>query len=83
MSQKNPKANIFTVKCAHCNKPFHYTAKPKSEKSKSDKAGEEEIALNCPYCQTPLMVTVPRRAVGKETMYRGPVRELESRKAEK
>ncbi|MDZ7268771.1 MAG: hypothetical protein ONB48_13620 [candidate division KSB1 bacterium] len=79
MEQTSRKNNIFIVKCAHCHKPFHYKAKSESQKSKSDDAGEEEIVLACPYCQKKLMVTVPRRFLEKETLYRGPVRELESR----
>ncbi|MDZ7361405.1 MAG: hypothetical protein ONB46_11880 [candidate division KSB1 bacterium] len=82
MTQKDPKDNIFKVKCDHCSKPFHYTAKSESKKSKSDDAGEEEIVLECPYCQKKLMVKVPRWAVDEDTMYRGDVRQLESRKAD-
>jgi DNA-directed RNA polymerase subunit RPC12/RpoP len=72
MKQKSLKDEIFQVKCVNCNKPFHITAH-----SKSDDPGEQEIALNCPYCKQSLMVKVPRRILGTEVMLRA----LESQKA--
>jgi RNase P subunit RPR2 len=62
----NLQDRIARVLCDHCRKPFHLTAKPKS-----DKQGEEEIKLNCPYCETPLLVKVPRRYLSQRTMLRG------------
>lgn len=61
------KENVmaFEVRCAHCEKPFHLTATPKP-----DVAGEEEIVLNCPYCNKPITVAVPRVMVETATMMR-------------
>lgn len=73
MNQKNLKDKMLRVSCDHCKKPFHLTAEPKS-----DKSGEEEIALNCPYCNEALIVKVPRRMVKTTVMFRG-----ESRKGKR
>ncbi len=73
MAKKNLK-----VKCAGCNKPFHFI--PQAE---SKEAGEIEMALDCPFCETHLIVKVPRGLGGKETIFRGsaPRQLLTSRKA--
>jgi RNase P subunit RPR2 len=65
MKSTSLKNEIFRVICANCRKPFHMTAQTKSEAP-----GEAEIAINCPYCQTLLMVRVPRRLVGTDLMFR-------------
>ncbi|MCG3154878.1 MAG: hypothetical protein DKINENOH_01474 [bacterium] len=59
------KDRIGRVQCEHCHKPFHLAAQPKSEAE-----GEEEIKLNCPYCDTPLLVKVPRRYLPQNTLLR-------------
>jgi DNA-directed RNA polymerase subunit RPC12/RpoP len=79
MAKKNLKDNILKVKCANCKKPFHFT--PQAE---SNEPGDVEMALDCPFCQTQLIVKVPRRLGERETMLRGsaPRELLTSRKAE-
>lgn len=79
MAKKNLQDKILKVKCAHCNKPFHFT--PQAE---SNEPGEIEMALACPFCETQLIVKVPKGAGGKETIFRGAAAEqlLTSRKAE-
>jgi DNA-directed RNA polymerase subunit RPC12/RpoP len=74
IDMEKPTLN-FVVRCAHCEKPFHLTAK-----AKSDEAGDEEVALNCPYCDHSLTVTVPRAAIERDALFRG-APELASRKA--
>jgi len=70
------KQLVYVVRCAHCDKPFHITAT-----SKSDDAGDEEIVLNCPYCEKANTVAVPRPAIEQVTLVRGIAPELKSRKA--
>jgi DNA-directed RNA polymerase subunit RPC12/RpoP len=66
MNQKNLKDNMLCVRCDNCKKPFHITAKPQSKKT-----GEEEIALNCPYCNEALIVKVPQQIVKTDVIFRG------------
>ncbi len=60
------KDRIGRVLCENCHKPFHLAAQPKS-----NEPGEEEIKLNCPYCDTALLVKVPRRFLSKDILLRG------------
>ena len=51
--------------CDHCGKPFHIRAEVKSK----DK-GDDEIEVDCPYCDQPLMVKIPKRVIPKTTTFR-------------
>lgn len=67
---------IFRVTCINCQKPFHLRGK-----ETNDDAGDEEISVDCPYCQTALIVSVPRRVLAKVTQMRGGT-DLTSRRAD-
>ena len=66
MASAEPKKVILQTTCAHCRKPFHISATPKSEQE-----GEDEIEIKCPECQMALMVVVPRRLLSVGTVFRG------------
>lgn len=52
--------------CCHCKKPFHIRSN-----IDSGDPGTEEIKVNCPYCNEPLLVRVPRSMVPKDGILRG------------
>jgi len=66
MPEKSPSEAVYQVDCSNCHKSFQITAS-----IQSTEAGDEEIAVNCPYCEKKLIVKLPRSALVKETIFRG------------
>jgi DNA-directed RNA polymerase subunit RPC12/RpoP len=67
--KQNSEFETFRVEaCDHCGKPFHIRAEVKTKAE-----GDEEIKVNCPYCDRPLMVKIPRRVLDKTTTFRDTV----------
>ncbi|MCA9735262.1 MAG: hypothetical protein H6696_17415 [Deferribacteres bacterium] len=61
-----PEPKILKVECAHCEKIFHARS---DQEAKDD--SPVEIAVNCPYCEKPNIIQVPKFMTHKMTTYRG------------
>ena len=57
--------HLFRIDCPKCEKPFCIVAK-----SRSKKTGDEDFAMNCPYCKETIMVKIPKNFIGKGTIFR-------------
>ena len=59
------EVTFFRVECPWCDKPFTLRAE-----KRNDDPGEEEIGLDCPYCQKSVIVTVPKNIASPEIIFR-------------
>ena len=56
-----PLRKVRVDACCHCGKPFHLTSRIDTQEP-----GVEEIKVNCPYCEKPVLVKVPRDMLAKD-----------------
>lgn len=75
MSHPGDATKVYEVQCDACHKPFHL--KPAADADKNAK-GEIDVVVQCQYCETYLVVTLPRADAGAEVIMRGSTRRKES-----
>ncbi|MGD9211109.1 MAG: hypothetical protein PVI90_10035 [Desulfobacteraceae bacterium] len=62
----NPQVKTFKVNCPECKKPFHV----RFSLANPEALGTGDLRINCMYCSKRVMITIPRKYMEEEEIYR-------------